>query len=507
MGVLFESAVGDDRAFERLYSSYAQSVFRYALAVLGQQADAEDVTQTTFMNAYRALRRGERPLKPENWLIAIARNACIERFRHAQRRPREVALEREPPVAAVQGDEATTATELQHALLQLPPAQRAALVMRELEGRSYAETAAALRISNSALETLLVRARRTLREQLEDEVSCGDAAAAIKMQLEGGLPISGRRILRAHLRSCDDCATLARRLRAQKKTLRGLPTFSLPLWVGRLLAGGSGAGASATGGIGAAGLALKAAAILAVGAAVGGGAYAGATHLGPLGVHRKPGSFVRGTSSRSESLSVALRSQRSATHRLSGYGPRAAVFQGGGAPSPDVPAAGSTAASSQAPRPGLPASGSSYANAGPVTGMSTSGPSTVRVGAADTARTASGKGVVASGNGKSRGTAASAAARAATKVPPGQAKRAANGNSNGTATGAAVSGSSASKAAPSQAKDDANAVSGTAAGTSSPPAAQVSAAPSVPPGQAGANGSDSANANPNANGANAHGHG
>ena len=60
MGV-FESAVADDRVFEGLYRSYAQNVFRYALAVLGQQADAEDVTQTTFMNAYRALRRGERP--------------------------------------------------------------------------------------------------------------------------------------------------------------------------------------------------------------------------------------------------------------------------------------------------------------------------------------------------------------------------------------------------------------------------------------------------------------
>ena len=103
MGVLFESAVGDDRAFERLYRSYAQSVFRYACAVLGQQADAEDVTQTTFMNAYRALRRGERPLKPENWLIAITHNACRERFRRAERQPREVALERELLAAASAG--------------------------------------------------------------------------------------------------------------------------------------------------------------------------------------------------------------------------------------------------------------------------------------------------------------------------------------------------------------------------------------------------------------------
>ena len=271
-----------DGYFERLYTNYERNVFRYTLAVLGQQADAEDVTQTTFLNAYRALQRGERPENPERWLITIAHNACRQRYRNAQRRPREVALD-ERVAIAVEDDHTTTAAELQRAMLQLPPAQRSALVLRELEGRSYAETAAALHISNSALETLLFRARRTLREQLEGDVSCTDAAAAIEMQLDGRLPLSGRRVLRAHLRSCEECSTLARSLRAQRKTLRGLPAFSFPAWIGRLLGGGSGAGAGASvGGFGAAGLALKVAAVVAVGAVVGGGVVEGATHLGPL---------------------------------------------------------------------------------------------------------------------------------------------------------------------------------------------------------------------------------
>ena len=84
-----------DRAFERLYRKHAADVYRYSLAVLRSPDDAEDVTQTTFMNAYRAYQRGERPNAPRNWLIAIAHNVCRQRFRQSARRPNEVALDEE----------------------------------------------------------------------------------------------------------------------------------------------------------------------------------------------------------------------------------------------------------------------------------------------------------------------------------------------------------------------------------------------------------------------------
>jgi len=61
-----------DRAFEQLYRQYVTDVYRYALALLRNPADAEDVTQTTFMNAYRAYKRGDEIEKPQNWLIKIA---------------------------------------------------------------------------------------------------------------------------------------------------------------------------------------------------------------------------------------------------------------------------------------------------------------------------------------------------------------------------------------------------------------------------------------------------
>ena len=67
-----------DRAFERLYQRHVGDVYRYALAVMRNPTDAEDVTQTTFLNAYRAyVENGSRPEKPQNWLIAIAHNVCM----------------------------------------------------------------------------------------------------------------------------------------------------------------------------------------------------------------------------------------------------------------------------------------------------------------------------------------------------------------------------------------------------------------------------------------------
>src|SRR6185312_5683056 len=174
--------LGNDRAFERLYRKHAGDVYRYALVVLRNEADAEDVTQTTFLNAYRAFEKGERPQKPQNWLIAIAHNVCRQRFRQAQRRPAEVGYEEELAESVVEED-ALSAEDIRRALGHLAFNQRAALVMRELEGRSYQEIAEILGVSVSAVETLIFRARRALREQLEQSISCQDAELAISRRL------------------------------------------------------------------------------------------------------------------------------------------------------------------------------------------------------------------------------------------------------------------------------------------------------------------------------------
>ncbi len=152
-----------DRAFETLYRRYVKDVYHYALALLRNPADAEDVTQTTFMNAYRAYKRGEEPLKPQNWLIKIAHNAARTRYARASTRVKEVPLEDHVETLSLPEEERPNVEGVLKALGRLPLNQRAALVMRELEGRSYAEIAETLDVSVSAVETLIFRGRRSLR--------------------------------------------------------------------------------------------------------------------------------------------------------------------------------------------------------------------------------------------------------------------------------------------------------------------------------------------------------
>jgi RNA polymerase sigma factor (sigma-70 family) len=267
-----------DRGFERLYRRHVADVYHYALAVLRNPADAEDVTQTTFLNALRAYERGERPRAEQNWLIAIAHNVCRQRFRQSQRRPREVSLD-EDVADRIVDDEAPSAEDIRRALGQLAFNQRAALVMRELEGRSYGDIAEILGVSTGAVETLLFRARRALREQLEGSLTCRQAELAISKQLDGRLPRSERGALRGHLRACPDCAKVARRHRAQRSAFKALGAVPLPTSLASLFGGGGGAAVGT-------GVAAKAAAVVATGALVGGVGYEGARHTGL--VHRLP---------------------------------------------------------------------------------------------------------------------------------------------------------------------------------------------------------------------------
>ena len=277
-----------DRSFERLYRRHVGDVYRYALAVMRNPPDAEDVTQTTFMNAYRAFQRGERPEKAQNWLIAIAHNVCRQRFRQAARRPAEISFDDDVADRLVDDDETPTGEDIRRALGHLAFNQRAALVMRELEGRSYAEIAEILDLSTSAVETLLFRARRALREQLETSLTCGEAELAISRQLDGRLGRHEKGALRAHLRQCSECASFARRQRAQRSALKALAAVPLPPSLASLFGGGSTAAGTA--------LAVKAAVAVSVGVVAGGSAYEGVRHApwhATKGVHATPAPVVR----------------------------------------------------------------------------------------------------------------------------------------------------------------------------------------------------------------------
>jgi RNA polymerase sigma-70 factor (ECF subfamily) len=151
-------------AFERLYQRHRGDVYRFVLRDVRNPADAEDVTQTAFLNAYRALQHGDHPEKPRAWLLTIAQNVARRRFRARSARPPEVELD--PEMLVAPEPEGPTTSEIREALSRLRPNHRAVIVLREIAGLSYAEIAETMDLSVSAVETLIFRARRALREEL-----------------------------------------------------------------------------------------------------------------------------------------------------------------------------------------------------------------------------------------------------------------------------------------------------------------------------------------------------
>jgi RNA polymerase sigma-70 factor, ECF subfamily len=216
-----------DRAFERIYKRHVLDVYRYALVVLPTPEDAEDVTQTTFLNAYRAFKGGDRPKAQRKWLLGIAHEVCKQRFRRSARGFEEVELH-DTAVAAVPDEEGPTPQDIRRALGRLDFNERAALVMREVEGRSYQEIAEMLEHSVSEVETLVFRARRALREELEGSLTCHEAERAVSRQLDGLLSRSERASLRQHLGECEDCADFARSQDSQRTALRRYAMVPLP---------------------------------------------------------------------------------------------------------------------------------------------------------------------------------------------------------------------------------------------------------------------------------------
>ncbi len=167
----------------RLYEQYARQIQAYCFHQLGSREEAEDATQSTFLNAFRGLQRGVSPEFEMAWLYKIAHNVCLTRRRSSSRRRRvETAGDLEAlqdiiPAPEVDSDELIGLPE---ALNGMPKQQQRALLLREWQGLSYREIATELGISQAAVETLLFRARRSLAAGLEEEPKKGIAKRVVK---------------------------------------------------------------------------------------------------------------------------------------------------------------------------------------------------------------------------------------------------------------------------------------------------------------------------------------
>jgi RNA polymerase sigma factor (sigma-70 family) len=165
---------GSDPAFEAIVERYRRALMRYVSRLLPPER-AEDVVQQSFVRAYEAMHRNEAELNLRPWLYRIAHNGALNALRdrslgHAELDERIDGVERPD-----QAFERTVGLrELVVAVQALPERQRSAILLRELEGRSYEEIAAALGVTDGAVRQLLNRARNALR---------GAAAAVVPMPL------------------------------------------------------------------------------------------------------------------------------------------------------------------------------------------------------------------------------------------------------------------------------------------------------------------------------------
>jgi len=198
-GLVARSA-GEADATRDLYERYSGQIFGYCVHQLGSREEAEDAVQSTFLNAFRGLKRGVVPEAEAAWLFKIAQNVCLSRRRSSWRRgrieaPADFELVQEvTPAPTRRGDELMG---LQDVLEQMPENQRRAILLREWQGLSYREIAEELELSQAAVETLIFRGRRALARGLEEppepkrsRLSGGavlaNLAAAAKALLLGG---------------------------------------------------------------------------------------------------------------------------------------------------------------------------------------------------------------------------------------------------------------------------------------------------------------------------------
>src|SRR6201991_4893065 len=247
---------GSDEAFRVLHDRYRQRLFAYVRQMLSASTrqDAEDVLQDVFVRAYGALRDDNREMNVRAWLYRVAHNRCIDHLRRPVPPAAEIfEVSRKPLHDPV--EEAQRRDDLRQLVIDvsnLPEQQRSALLMREIDGMSYADLAAALDVTVPAVKSLLVRARVGLVEAAEArDADCTEIRDDLMASYDKGVKASGR--ARKHMRSCAGCQEYREALRGMRRSFAALTPVSAGLF-GSIAAslgiggGGAAAGSAAAGG-------------------------------------------------------------------------------------------------------------------------------------------------------------------------------------------------------------------------------------------------------------------
>jgi RNA polymerase sigma factor (sigma-70 family) len=220
---------GDNDAFGQLFGRYHKRIGAYVARMIGDAQHAEEIAQEAFISAMRRMRESGQEIIFRPWIYGIARNAAIDHLRARSRRGREVAFDvveaagtyserlvsgHLAPEAAVESKQALA--DLQGAFGGLSELHHQILVMRELEGLSYAQIGTRLGLSRASVESMLFRARRRLEEEYE-QLASGERCASVRATIAGGTerPLGTRDAtrVRRHLSHCRDCRREVQRAR------------------------------------------------------------------------------------------------------------------------------------------------------------------------------------------------------------------------------------------------------------------------------------------------------
>ena len=195
---------GRDDAFEVLVDRYRARLIAFCRNMLRSPEDAEDVFQEVLVNAYRAIRADSRPIAAKPWLYRIARNRCLNELRRNTASGVESmdVFEALGPTAGETVERREHLSEIVVDVKRLPEQQRAALLLREMDGLGYQQIADVLDTTIPSVKSLLVRARMGLAEAAEARsMSCTDARSQVVSQDE-----AARRAGRRHQQYCNACA-------------------------------------------------------------------------------------------------------------------------------------------------------------------------------------------------------------------------------------------------------------------------------------------------------------
>ena len=176
-----ELQAGSDAAFDWLVTHYHACVYNLAFGILGDTADAADVTQEVFLRAFRGIHGFRRGSSLKTWLYRISVRQALNHRRWNWRHHREkisIDTEKEDrgPLLQLKDTEATPFEQLalrevqkavRQALRDVPTLFRSAVILRDLEGLSYEEVAEVLEISVGTVKSRILRGRRLLKELLD----------------------------------------------------------------------------------------------------------------------------------------------------------------------------------------------------------------------------------------------------------------------------------------------------------------------------------------------------